>query len=290
LSAPVASGATENAVEQDTIVKGSGSFYVTVVPFATGPTQSYDRQVNIAVKHRLSIKPLNARAPKGETTYRASHDNRISHSEPTITMDPLNHHHLIAGSKQYDNLAKYLFKIGAYESFDGGKHWKDWNQLPGYCDYAGACDPNQPSKYHVTSDISMTMDDEGNAYAFVLDSPGGVSSASGWGMSRNTKHNGAKSWSQPIHVHSNSANPVEDGTIYVTWYDNQLDAIMQVKSIDFGRSFTPAAPIATISGQNTAFPGQAFRNLSIPTTGVDPKGNVYVAVMSQNGNGAPVVG
>ena len=388
LSAPVASGATENAVEQDTIVKGSGSFYVTVVPFATGPTQSYDGQVKMVVKHRLSIKDLNARAPKGQTNYRASHDNRISHSEPTITMDPLNHNHLIAGSKQYDNLAKYLFKIGAYESFDGGKHWKDWNQLPGYCDYAGACDPNQPSKYHVTSDISMTMDDEGNAYAFVLDSPGGVSSASGWGMSLNTKHNGAKSWSQPIHVHSNSANPVQDalflddknwiaidnnhtpdggpnkprdgkigplytcwgldqgstvpvvpavgqsivfmrstdggktwggvtpgdnspiplsqkgavsgigcdiivakdGTIYVTWYDNQLDAIMQVKSIDFGRSFTPAAPIATISGQNTAFPGQAFRNLSIPTTGVDPKGNVYVAVMSQNGNGAPVVG
>jgi hypothetical protein len=80
------------------------------------------------------------------------------------------------------------------------------------------------------------------------------------------------------------------GAIYVTWYDNQLDAIMQVKSTDFGQSFTPARPIATITGQNTSFPGQAFRNLSIPTSGVDSKGNVYVAVTSQNGQGAPVVG
>ena len=80
------------------------------------------------------------------------------------------------------------------------------------------------------------------------------------------------------------------GEVYVTWYDNQLDAVMQVKSTDFGHSFTPARPIAQIMGQNTAFPGQAFRNLSIPTSGVDSKGNVYVAVMSQNGTGNPVVG
>ena len=56
------------------------------------------------------------------------------------------------------------------------------------------------------------------------------------------------------------------GAVYVTWYDNQLDAIMQVKSTDFGHSFTPARPILTIQGNNTPFPGQSFRNLSIPTT------------------------
>ena len=386
LDSPAGSAASESAVEQTTLPKGSGSYYVVVVPFATGPIQSYDGLAKMAVKHRLSIKEVNRHAPKGQPNYRASHDRHISHSEPTITIDPLNHKHLIAGSKQYDNLAKYLFKIGAYESFDGGKHWKDWGQLPGYCDYAGACDPKQPTKYHLTSDISMTMDDEGNAYAFVLDSPGGTSSPAGWGMSLNIKHNGAKSWSKPIHVHQNSSNPItnatllddknwitidnnhtpdggpnkprdhkigplytcwgldqggtlpvgvgqeivfmrsadgghtwggaapgdntplpisqkgaisgigcqpivaKDGTIYVTWYDNQLNALMQVKSTDFGHSFTPAQPIAVISGQNDPFPGQAFRNLSIPTTGVDAKGNVYVAVMSQNGDGAPVVG
>ncbi len=390
LSQPAGSSATENDPEIDTISKGKGSYYVVVVPFAVGPSQSYNGQVKIIARHRGSIAEINRHAPKGQPNYRASHDNRISHSEPTITMDPLNHKHLIAGSKMYDNLGKYLFKIGAYESFDGGRHWKDWNQLPGYCDYPGACDPKQPTKYHLTSDISMTMDDEGNAYAFVLDSPGGTSAPSGWGMSLNIKHNGAKSWSKPIAVHRNSSNPVDDalflddknwiaidnnhtptggankprdhkigplytcwgldqgstvpvvpavgqsivfmrstdgghtwggavpgdntplpisqkgavsgigchiivakdGTVYVTWYDNQLGAIMQVQSVDFGQSFTPARPIAAINGQNDPFPGQAFRNLSIPTTGVDSKGNIYVAVMSQNlaagGTGAPL--
>jgi hypothetical protein len=385
LSLLAGSSATSNDPEQTTISRGSGSYFVVIVPFATPPVQSYDGQAKFVVKPRRPVSEVNDRAPEGAVNYRASHDTRISHSEPTITMDPLNHDHLIAGSKMYDNLEHYLFKIGAYESFDGGKTWKDWDQLPGYCPTAPECDPTQPTNYHVTSDISMTMDDEGNGYAFVLDSPGGVSSPSGWGMSLNIKQPG-KPWSQPITVHSNAANPLTKflflddknwiaidnnhtpdggpnhprdgkigplytcwgldegqnlpaaagqsivfmrsadgghtwggvapgdntpipisqkgaisgigchiivdptGAVYVTWYDNQLDAIMQVKSTDFGHSFTPARPIATIFGQNTAFPGQSFRNLSIPTTGVDSKGNVYVAVMSQNGGGAPVVG
>jgi hypothetical protein len=386
LSSLAGSAATESDPEQTTIPKGSGGYYVAIVPFATGPTQSYDGEAKFVVKPRPSITDVNARAPEGAVNYRASHDSRVSHSEPTIAMDPLNHDHLMAGSKMYDSLPKYLFKIGAYESFDGGKTWHDWDQLPGYCPTAPECDPSQPTKYHVTSDISMTFDDEGNAYAFVLDSPGGTSSPSGWGMSLNIKQPG-KPWSQPITVHSNAANPLTQalflddknwlavdnnhlpdgspnkpndgkigplytcwgldqgstipapaagqsivfmrstdgghtwggttpgdntplpisqkgaisgigchiivdptGAVYVTWYDNQLDAIMQVKSTDFGQTFTPARPIATITGQNSSFPGQAFRNLSIPTTGVDSKGNVYVAVDSQNGTGAPVVG
>jgi hypothetical protein len=79
------------------------------------------------------------------------------------------------------------------------------------------------------------------------------------------------------------------GEVYVTWYDNQLDALMQVKSTDRGNTFTPAKPIATIAGIQNQFTGQQFRNLSIPTSGVDGKGNVYVAVASQDAQGAPVV-
>jgi hypothetical protein len=380
------SGATESDPEQATIPKGSGSYYVVVVPFATGPTQSYDGTAELPIKPRLSIDAVNRTAPRGATNYRASHDGHNSHSEPTIAMDPLNHNHLIAGSKQYDNLENYLFKIGTYESYDGGKTWTDYDQLPGYCGEPGSCDPSQPTKYRLVSDISQTFDDEGNAYSFVLDSPGGTSSPAGWNMNVHIKKPG-QPWSDPIVVHDNRSNPVNNalflddknwiaidnnhtadgsanspkdgkigplytcwgldqgstvpvpavgqsivfmrstdgghtwggfvpgdntplplsqkgvvsgigcqiivgpqGEVYVTWYDNQLDALMQVKSTNFGQTFTPAKPIATIFGQNTEFPGQGFRNLSIPTSGVDKDGNVYVAVMSQNGDGAPVIG
>src|SRR5439155_23059466 len=80
-----------------------------------------------------------------------------------------------------------------------------------------------------------------------------------------------------------------NGDVYVTWYDNQVDALMQVMSTTHGHSFTPARPIATISGVNEQFPGQSFRNLSIPTTGIDKKGNIYVAAASQKAEGAPVL-
>ena len=73
---PAKRPASESAVEQTTLPKGSGSYYVVVVPFATGPIQSYDGLAKMAVKHRLSIKEVNRRAPKGQPNYRASHDRR----------------------------------------------------------------------------------------------------------------------------------------------------------------------------------------------------------------------
>ena len=78
------------------------------------------------------------------------------------------------------------------------------------------------------------------------------------------------------------------GEVYVTWYDNQLNALMQVKSTNRGSSWSLPMPIATIQGIDF-FEGETFRNLSIPTSAVDPRnGHVYVAVASRNATGAPI--
>src|SRR5204863_557163 len=89
-----------------------------------------------------SLAALNKQLGPGPRNYRASHDRYISHSEPSIAMDPRNHNHLLAGSKMYESLPRYLFKAGTYESFNGGRTWKDWGQLPGYCKQPGQCDPS----------------------------------------------------------------------------------------------------------------------------------------------------
>ena len=44
---------------------------------------------------------------------------------------------------------------------------------------------------------------------------------------------------------------------------------MQAKSTNRGALLSPAVPIAGIAGVNAPFPGEAFRNLSLPTTAVD---------------------
>jgi hypothetical protein len=296
-------------------------------------------------------------------------------------MDPLDHNHLFAGSKMYENLPKYLFKAGTYESKDGGRTWKDYGQLPGYCQEPGQCDPKNEGAYRTVSDISMAFDDEGNAYANVLDAPGGTFAFTGFNMTIHVKKKNAKNWSQPYVVHDNRNTPITEqlllddknwvavdnnttttgapnkprdgnigsiyvcwgldgtqaptqqivlmrstdggktwggiaegdntpyqlsqksvisgigchivigpaGEVYVTWYDNQLDALMQVKSTDRGHSFTPARPVATILGENEQFERQSFRNLSIPTSGIDKKGNLYIAVASHDGEGSPVL-
>jgi hypothetical protein len=373
------SGAVPGEDERTTISAASGPYIVAVVPFAAPPGTSYDGVAEFKVKRpAFTLAQLNQRTPGGELNFRASHDKYNSHSEPTIVMDPLNHDHLVAGSKMYENLGEYLFKIGTYESFDGGRTWKDYGHLPGYCDTPAQCDPNNLDQYRVVSDVSLAFDDEGNAYSNTLDAIGGASSSGGWNMTVHIKRPG-KPWTQPIVAHSNRDNAIQSnfllddknwiavdnntdvnggpnrprdgkvgtmyvcwsydgpvaaqsvvlirstdggqkwggvaagdntpiplsnrpaiagigchvaigpkGEVYATWYDNTLDALVQAKSTDRGRSFSPARPIATIVGVNSPFEGQAFRNLSIPTTGVDRQGNVYAAVQSGNASGEPV--
>jgi len=75
--------------------------------------------------------------------------------------------------------------------------------------------------------------------------------------------------------------------VYVTWYDNQIDGMMQVKSTDRGQSFSPPLPVALITGVNEPFEGQSFRNLSIPSTAIDKDGNIYIAAASAGGEGEP---
>jgi len=384
---PGAGGNPAGEPEEFPIENPSGparSYYVVVVPYSTLPDTPYNGAATFDLKPaKPGLKALNQRIGNGPKNYRASHDPYISHSEPAIAMDPTNHNHLIAGSKMYQSLPRYLFKAGTYESFDGGRSWRDLGQLPGYCKAPGQCNPKDEERYRTVSDISLTTDDEGNSYANVLDAPGGTLAFTGFNMTAHVKKRGKRNWSQPILVHDNQANPITqqtllddknwiavdnatdvnggpnkrrdgkigtlyvcwsldvslavpgqqivlmrsrdggqhwfgsvegDGTpkqlsqktivsgigchvaigpngeVYVTWYDNSTDQLMQVKSTDRGDTFTPARPIAQITGVNSPFEGEQFRNLSIPTTGVDSKGNVYVAVTSANSEGAPIVG
>ncbi len=152
-----------------------------------------------------SLAEIEQAAPPGVTNYRASRDQFTSHSEPTIAMDPLDHDHLMAGSKMYENNDKYLFKIGTYESHDGGRTWDDQGQLPGYCEAPGQCDPANEAAYRTTSDISLDFDDEGNVYANVLDAPGGTAAFKGFNMTVHVKRPG-QPWSGPTVVHDNRVN------------------------------------------------------------------------------------
>jgi hypothetical protein len=374
------SGAFPGEDERTTLATATGAYIVAAVPYAVPPGQTYKGKAEfVGQKADPALDVVNRNAPPGQVNVRASRDQYISHSEPSIAMDPLNPDHLIAGSKMYENLPKYLFKAGTYESFDGGRSWEDQGQLPGYCQAPGQCDPSDEAKYRTVSDISVAFDDEGNGYANMLDAPGGTFAFTGFNLTVNIKRPG-KPWTNPIIVHDNRNNPIAErlllddknwiavdnvtdvnggpnkpgdgkigtayvcwsfdgsqapsqqivlmkskdggktwggfapgdntpyqlsqktaisgigchilvgphGEVYVSWYDNQLDAIMQVKSTDRGATFTPARPVVTISGVNAPFEGQSFRNLSIPTTGIDKDGNIYIVAASAEGQGAPV--
>ena len=184
-----------------------GSYYVAAIPYTVLGSTAFNGRLELQTRTKGTAADVNKRAPRGFPNYRASNDQYTAHSETSIAMDPLDHDHLMASSKMYENNDKYLFKVGTYESFDGGRSWKDLGHLPGYCENPGECEPADEARYRTTSDPVVAFDDEGNAYANVLDAPGGTFAFRGFNMTFHIKKPG-QPWSEEITAHDNRTDPL----------------------------------------------------------------------------------
>ncbi len=346
---PLASSAQGATTEEHALLYNpEGTYLVRVNPFLVA-AEGY--------RGRVEFFSLDAipEAPGGLRTVRASSTGFLSYSEPHIAIDPLDSNHLVAGSKMYQNLEAYRFKIGTFVSFDGGRSWTDNGHLPGYPAQTGS-----EADYYITSDVWTAFDDEGNAYAMVLDNPANSATGAGWGMSLHKSTDGGRTWSGPIPIHRNS-DPVSNllflddkntlavdnygpdrdgitghlyacwsfdafaanlavfvsrstdggltwsvpqnvsgtdrqvigchvvigppltpggpGVVYVFWLRFAGDGtIRMTRSVDGGETFAAPTSVRAIRQVPRKFPNSEFRNLSLPSAGVDPgTGTVYVS-------------
>lgn len=190
------------------ISEASGYYLIQVIYFASTGVPPYHGTAEFETFTRSPVPP-DVDDPPGLQEFLAS-DPSVgfrSYSEPHIAQNPLNPDMLVAGSKFYnkdpDSLAEYEFKIGSFVSFDGGQDWTQLGQIkacplseapPDSWPLDNTCYPEDVpdqegpeeggsdiSEEYITSDIWIHFDDEGNAYAMVLDAPPFASGA-GWGM------------------------------------------------------------------------------------------------------------
>jgi BNR repeat-like domain len=210
----VGASAGPTADERVAIQNATGYYLVHVVYFDVDPASGYTGRAEF---FRRAKFPPDIDNPPGLQDFLASDPGLgyRSHSEPHIAQSPLDPSLLVAASKQYnrdpDSLAEYEFKIGTYVSFDHGSTWSDLGPLdvcpqqqapPSTWPLNNTCYPaDDPARAgtgpedandgrpdgdfgeeYITSDVWVDFDDEGNAYAMVLDSPVFPSGA-GWGMS-----------------------------------------------------------------------------------------------------------
>ncbi|MGH2546041.1 MAG: hypothetical protein ACRDHJ_04100, partial [Actinomycetota bacterium] len=190
------------------VANASGYYLIQVIYFVATGVPPYDGTAEFETFTRSPVPP-DVDDPPGLQEFLASDPSAgfRSYSEPHIAQNPLNPDMLVAGSKFYnrdpDSLAEYEFKIGSFVSFDGGQAWTQLGQikacplseappetwpLDNTCypeDVPGQEGPEEGGpdigEEYITSDIWMHFDDEGNAYAMVLDAPP-FSSGAGWGM------------------------------------------------------------------------------------------------------------
>jgi hypothetical protein len=316
----VSAGATDE--ERVSIVGATGYFLVVVVYFDATDT-GYDGRAEFFRRNRF---PADVDDPEGLQDSLVSDPEKgfRSNSEPHLSQDPTNPKILVGGSKRYnldrDSLAEYEFKIGTFASFDRGRNWTDLGQLnvcpaedappsswplqnrcyPGDDPGRGGTGPEDADddrgqgdygEEYITSDVWTDFDDEGNAYAMVLDSPP-FASGNGWGMSfhrwttpsRRDIRRG-RTWSSRIPINAyatageqavtlddkntfavNNAGPDHDGKtgiIVACWGQNYdlgnfgRQATVCERSLDGGRSW-PDAPTAISPPQNPPLPFGPF--------------------------------
>jgi hypothetical protein len=316
----VSGGATD--VERVSVLGATGYFLVVVVYFNATNT-GYD---GAAEFFQRAAFPPDVDNPRGLQDTLVSDPRRgfRSHSEPHLSADPTDPDVLVGGSKMYnldpDSLAEYEFKIGTYASFDRGRSWFDLGQtnmcpaaqappsswpLQNRCYPADdpnlggtgpedATDPRGRGDFgeeYITSDVWTDFDDEGNAYAMVLDAPP-FRSGNGWGMSLHRWETPSKkdirrgtTWSDRIPINAyptrpeqdstfddkntmevNNAGPDHDGRIGIMvacWGQNYdlivsaRQAIVCERSTDGGRSW-PDAPLRISPPQSPMLPFGPF--------------------------------
>jgi hypothetical protein len=193
----VSGGAT---ADERVAVPDASGFYLVVAVYFDMTNAGYTGRAEFYGRDRF---PRDVDTPPGLQDALASDPGLgfRSHSEPHIAQSPKDPNVLIAASKMYNrdptSLADYEFKIGTYVSFDRGRTWHDLGQLD-VCPLDAAppaswpnnrCYPaDDPSvdedagENYITSDVWVDFDDQGTAYAMVLDSPPFPTDA-GWGMS-----------------------------------------------------------------------------------------------------------
>ena len=194
-------------------VDAAGGYYLVQVVYFDVTGESYHGKAEFFRRDQF---PADVDDPAGLQDALASDpaNGFRSHSEPHIAQSPTDPNLLVAASKMYnrdqDSLDEYEFKIGTYVSFDGGQSWTDLGQLD-VCPPTQAPPPTWPNntcypdenpalggtgsedvgdprgtgdfgEEYTTSDVWTQFDDEGNAYAMVLDAPPFPGGA-GWGMS-----------------------------------------------------------------------------------------------------------
>ncbi len=212
-------------------------------------------------------------------------------SESDLAVDPTNPMHIVAMSKFFFSPKDYLFRLGWYDSQDGGKHWSS-GLLPGYDQWMDTTDP------------TIAFDSAGNLYALVLPfnfviepsgdhnwdighvSPEGLND--GIFLSRSLKVDGAvgRSWRDPVQLavyHSSGLGITADkqwvgadtfgkhpGSVYASWIVFDGVALNTVFAVSTDQGATFSAPMVISSATSPKFNGD-------PYVFEGPEGNVYVS-------------
>jgi hypothetical protein len=166
-------------------------------------------------------------------------------SESSISINPKNPQHMVAGSKKFTDPATYAFTLATSYSKDGGHAWHDSGALPLLPGWSGISDPG------------LAWDDAGNVFLLALPFAGGVEDIVGIAVYKST--DGGATWGAPDMIHESSGD------------DKQWIAA------DTGNNFTGHIYAAWDDGANMRFARSVDNGMTWKGKGNDPVGSILTA-------------
>jgi|GEM_PF-2084812 len=197
---------------------------------------------------------------------RVSQGRFTAHSEVTLAQNPRDPNNLVGASKMFTDNENYVFRIGTYATFDGGKTWIDNGQLPGL------------DEFGVTSDPTVVFDSAGTVHVEVLAARGPSKRSA---LYLYSSIDGGRTWSEPQLVSDDArgfndkewlatdvTGGTHDGNLYTVWVQivKETYRILFARSVDGGRSWSEPLEIASND--------QVIRQG--PVVSIDAAGNVYL--------------
>lgn len=281
-----------------TVVLVSTILFMSVVATVSVRAVDYSTS-NVGINNvQASTTPISLPCPTGAPWLRdpnvcASRWSTFANdkSESDLAVDPTNPQHIVGMSKFFFSPKDYLFRLGWYDSEDGGKTWTS-GLLPGYDVWMDTTDP------------TVAFDSQGNLYTLVLPfnfviepsgdhnwdvghvNPEGLND--GIFLSRSLVADGSvgRVWRAPVQLavyHSSGVGITADkqwvgadvfgkhlGSVYASWivFDGFAENVVFSVSTDYGASFS--APQVLSKATTPKFNGD-------PYVFEGPEGNVYVS-------------
>ena len=199
---------------------------VSLVPPQGTQTNASYAASNVGVTNVQASRPVQGGATDNNQVCQGVVTYNLDHGESDLAIDPHDPSHLLGASKFFFDDNHYLFHLGTYASFNGGKTFASEQIIPFYdCTTSG-----NAFEWQNSTDPTVAFDGQGGAYTLVLAFNWNSTNVPDAVVSVSKSLDGARTWMKPITLTTEQSAALGDSLDkqWITAHGNNVFAAWAV--------------------------------------------------------------